>query len=303
MTGFEPGVTIMLCSGLKSRMFLYHNTPYLSDILRSGTLRSAYQVGNSNQNPSSECSPYVFFNTFPRSELCASGGLAGYSRNVGLVFDTRPFLGKTLYMSQRHTGGRVSSEDVTKHRFETVGAMNRALRLLYRRSMRVVKSLSDPEMNSGMKSGMKKGMSGAENACAFQEVFTRYNPRMSDVRYLLFSTAPSTTLVQRIRETCPKAQIVVHVPSETYAIREAYRVLEVIRVEGQNDNTAIGDYVRTRIGKAIDGLSPYTATSAKVRRMSERLRRALIGLGRKMNVRTKRARKGMVGGCSRSVRG
>lgn len=223
-----------------------------------------------NQNPYSDRSPYVFFNTFPRSQMRANAALAGLS-GVGIVFDSTPFLHKTLYMSDTHSAGQVSREGVTTHRFVNTDAMNRVLRTLSQRSMSVAQS----NRNTAYRD--------ADTARVFQEVFTRYNPLMSDVRYLRFSTAPSPAIVDQIHQKCPHASIVVHVPSEASAIKMARHTFETVRVEGKMEGLGIGgDFVRKRIRTTLDTLAPYTATSPTAKQLAQRLRRALVRLERQV---------------------
>ena len=241
-------------------LYLYHQTEpyYVADILRKGALLPASKTGNNEQNPSTDTSPYTFFNVFTQQDLYKLARRSG----VGLVFDvTDALIGKTLYTSEHHSTGDITRKGVRKHVFRNRASMLRVFRALRNKSLRVAASLEGSDENPWVDSEINT----VPTAAAFQEVFTTFEMPVSALRYVLLNK-PNKTVHALVRKRTPQASLIVYQPTERTRIGNAKLALHTVKVEGIR-------YARTQVENALRELSPYTSVVAQ--RLCRRLRAVL----------------------------
>jgi hypothetical protein len=223
-----PHASARVRSTRQTALYLYHQTEacHLRDIMRHGKLLPALKTGNQEQNPSTDRSPYVFFNVFAQEDLA---GLS-YRSGVGLVFDiSNALLGQPLYTSSHHSTGNVARKGVCRHVFAARARMLRVFRDLRRSSIRT--SLGVVAEDDAYDPTFDK----VKTAAAFQEVFTTYEMPLTALQCVFLSES-NEALRAVIRRRFPHVRVVVHRATEEERVHDARHTLQALRIEGVRCN-------------------------------------------------------------------
>lgn len=168
-------------------MLLYHQTDLQSfkQILDKGKLRPSSKTKNKNQNPYNFYSPYIFFNTIPKTQVKSFAKVAG----VGIIFKQDILLNRVFYSSKCHSAGNTKS--CNKHIVSNTTELTTILYALYRQSLGIVKKI---KMDTWILS-------------AFQEVYTRVEPKLHDAVYIIINPKESK-IIKKINSMYPTITII-----------------------------------------------------------------------------------------------
>ena len=168
-------------------MLLYHYTDLKSfkQILLDGKLKPSSKTKNHNQNPYDFFSPYIFFNTIPKTQLKSFTKLQG----VGIVFNQNILLERVFYTNKSHSAGNTKSSK--KYKISDKKELRKILYSLYTQSFRIVKKT---KMNTWKLS-------------IFQEVFTKLEPNLNEAAYVILDPSELKT-IKKIKTMYPNIQII-----------------------------------------------------------------------------------------------
>ena len=168
-------------------MLLYHKTDIKSfkRILDEGKLKPSSKTKNKNENPYDFFSPYIFFNTIPKTQINSFTKVAG----VGIIFKQDILLNKVFYSSKCHSAG--NTKLCKKHVVSDTTELTTILYALYRRSLRIVRKI---KMDTWILS-------------AFQEVYTRVEPKLHDAMYIIIHPKELKT-IKKLRIMYPTIKII-----------------------------------------------------------------------------------------------
>ena len=168
-------------------MLLYHYTDLKSfkKILLDGKMKPSSKTKNRNQNPYDFFSPYIFFNTIPKTQLKSFTR----PRGVGIIFNQNILLGRVFYTNTNHSAG--NTESSKKYKICDKKELRKVLYSLYTHSLKIVKKI---KMDTWVLSG-------------FQEVFTKLEPTLNEAIYVILNPAELKT-IQKIKKMYPNIQII-----------------------------------------------------------------------------------------------
>jgi hypothetical protein len=138
---------------------------YLNTILSDGKLKPASKTKNKSQNLYQFDSPYIFFNTIPKTKLKFFIDIG--VDTVGFVFDQKILLNRQFYTNKNHSAGNTKTSK--KHRISSNKELTQKLYALYAHSHRLVTKI---KMQLWILS-------------VFQEVFTRVEPFLNEAKYII----------------------------------------------------------------------------------------------------------------------
>ena len=169
-------------------MLLYHLTDlkYMNQILKDGKLKPASKTKNKSQNPYDFNSPYVYFNTFPRTQV---NEFAYPTNSIGLIFRSDILLGKVFYINKHHTAGNTKSSE--KYCVDTKEELRKPLYKIYKHSLKIVQQIKqDTRILS-----------------VFQEVFTKVEPDLNNLEYIILNSS-YVKIIDKIKKNYPHVKIV-----------------------------------------------------------------------------------------------
>ena len=148
-------------------MLLYHQTNFkgLLGMLKDGKMKPSSMTNNTGQSPYGNL-PYIFFNTIPNKYIeelpC-----------IVIIFDSSVLLNKTFYTYKSHAGGNVKYAN--KYKLDDEKEINKALLKLYKSSYNRLKKDAEKE----------KYYFPMWQMALYQEIFTRMQPKIKDVKYII----------------------------------------------------------------------------------------------------------------------
>ena len=168
-------------------MLLYHYTEieYLEEILLDGKLKPSSKTKNCNYNPNNDTYlPYIYFNTIPKTKLKIFGKFLN-NKGVGILFDQSILLGKKFYLYLKFN-------DIIKYKIYEKNELRKILYKLYNESVEIV----------------KKNNQDIYSITVFQEVFTKFEPSLKNVLYIIVNNKQKD-LIKKINKLYPNIKVLI----------------------------------------------------------------------------------------------
>jgi len=154
-------------------------------ILSDGKLIPSSKTKNKNQNPYDFFTPYNYFNAIPETKVTSFTKVRG----VGIVFKQNILHNIVFYTNKNHSAGNTKSS--IRYKISDNKYLTKIMYSLYLRSYKIVKQLkTDTWILS-----------------AFQEVFTKKEPKLHDAVYVIIDSKETKT-IEKIKKMYPNIQII-----------------------------------------------------------------------------------------------